>query len=59
MLKNTGALLRLARLHFLIPGFMFFLIGYLLAINGGADFRLEIFVFGYIIFGTAQLSLLQ
>jgi 1,4-dihydroxy-2-naphthoate octaprenyltransferase len=56
MLKNAGALFRLARLHFLIPGFMLYLMGYLLALNGGADFRLETFVFGYFVFGTAQLS---
>lgn len=30
--------------------------GYILAINGGADFGLEKFVFGYFILGTAQLS---
>jgi 1,4-dihydroxy-2-naphthoate octaprenyltransferase len=56
MLKNAGALLRLARLHFLIPGFMLYLMGYLLALNRGAGFRLETFVFGYFVFGTAQLS---
>lgn len=30
--------------------------GYLLAINGGADFEVDKFVFGYLILGTAQLS---
>lgn len=30
--------------------------GYLLALNGGADFGLEKFVFGYSILGSAQLS---
>ncbi len=54
--KKLKLLFRLARPHFLIPGFMLYLMGYLLAINGGADFRLEKFVFGYFIFGTAQLS---
>jgi len=46
----------LARLHFLIPGFMLYLMGYLLAILGGADYDFTKFVFGYFIFGTAHLS---
>jgi 1,4-dihydroxy-2-naphthoate octaprenyltransferase len=35
---------------------MLYLMGYLLAINGGADFEVDEFVFGYLILGTAQLS---
>lgn len=49
-------LFRLARPYFLIPGFMLYLMGYLLAANGGASFGMEKFVFGYFILGTAQLS---
>jgi 1,4-dihydroxy-2-naphthoate octaprenyltransferase len=35
---------------------MLYLMGYLVAVNGGADLGLEEFVFGYFILGTAQLS---
>jgi 1,4-dihydroxy-2-naphthoate octaprenyltransferase len=35
---------------------MLYLMGYLLALNGGAAFGLDKFVFGYLILGTAQLS---
>jgi 1,4-dihydroxy-2-naphthoate octaprenyltransferase len=35
---------------------MLYLMGYLLALNGGAAFGLEEFVFGYLILGSAQLS---
>jgi len=46
----------LARLHFMIPGFMLYLMGYMLAILWGADYDFTKFVFGYFIFGTAHLS---
>lgn len=55
-LKQLKPVLRLARLHFLIPGFMLFLLGYLLALLGGVEYDLFKFVFGYLIFGTAHLS---
>jgi 1,4-dihydroxy-2-naphthoate octaprenyltransferase len=35
---------------------MLYLMGTLLSIHGGADFRLAEFIFGYFILGTAQLS---
>ena len=49
-------LLRLARLHFLFFGFMIYLMGYLLALANGASPNTSQFVFGYVIFGCAQLS---
>jgi 1,4-dihydroxy-2-naphthoate octaprenyltransferase len=54
--EKLHLLLQLARPHFLLPGFMLYLMGYLLAISGGDDFGLEKFVFGYLIVATAQLS---
>lgn len=48
--------LRLARFHFLIPGFMLYLMGYLLALLGGVEYDSAKFVLGYLIFGTAHLS---
>ena len=55
-LKKLRLILRLARLHFLIPGFMLYLLGYLLALLNGSFFDFGKFVFGYLIFGTAHLS---
>ncbi len=55
-MKQIKTVLRLARLHFLIPGFMLFLLGYLLALLGGIEYDLVKFVFGYLVFGTAHLS---
>jgi 1,4-dihydroxy-2-naphthoate octaprenyltransferase len=49
-------ILCLARLHFLAPGFMLYLMGYLLALLGGVKFDLAKFVFGYLVFGSAHLS---
>jgi 1,4-dihydroxy-2-naphthoate octaprenyltransferase len=48
--------LRLARFHFLIPGFMLYLMGYLLALLGGVEYNSAKFILGYLIFGTAHLS---
>jgi len=48
--------LRLARFHFLIPGFMLYLMGYLLALLGGVEYDSAKFILGYLIFGTAHLS---
>ena len=56
MLKKLKLLFRLARIHFLIPGFMLYLMGHLLALLGGVEYDLTKFVFGYLIFGTAHLS---
>jgi 1,4-dihydroxy-2-naphthoate octaprenyltransferase len=55
-LKKLKLILRLARLHFLIPGFMLYLLGYSLALLNGSIFDFGKFVFGYLIFGTAHLS---
>ena len=49
-------ILRLARLHFLFFGFMIYLMGYLLALSNGASPNISQFVFGYVVFGCAQLS---
>lgn len=49
-------MLRLARVHFLVLGFMLYLMGYLLAVLGGVGFDLEKFVSGYLILGLAHLS---
>ena len=48
--------LRLARFHFLIPGFMLYLMGYLLALLGGVEYDSVKFILGYLILGTAHLS---
>jgi len=48
--------LRLARLHFLVPGMMIYCFGYLLALLGGAENDLIRFLFGYLVFGSAHLS---
>jgi 1,4-dihydroxy-2-naphthoate octaprenyltransferase len=55
-LKKYRSVLRLARLHFLAPGIMQYFLGYFLALLGGVDYDLTKFVFGYLIFGTAHLS---
>ncbi len=55
-LKQLRFVLRLARFHFLIPGFMLYLTGYLLALLGGVEYDLTKLIFGYLIFGTAHLS---
>ena len=49
-------MLRLARLHFLIPGFMIYVMGYLLAILNGASWDITKFLFGYLILGCAHVS---
>ena len=49
-------MLRLARLHFLIPGFLLYAMGCLLAISNGASFDTIKFLFGYMIFGCAHVS---
>lgn len=48
---------RLARLHFLVLGFLLYLLGYVLALqeSGQHDGLLK-FLFGYFVFGTAHLS---
>ena len=55
-MERVKSIFRLARFHFLIPGFMLYVMGYLLALLGGVDWDFGKFVFGYLIFGTAHLS---
>jgi 1,4-dihydroxy-2-naphthoate octaprenyltransferase len=55
-LKRLKLIFRLARFHFLIPGFMLYVMGHLLALLGGVNWDFAKFVFGYLIFGTAHLS---
>jgi len=55
-MKQMRFVLRLARFHFLIPGFMLYLMGYLLALLGGVEYDSAKFILGYLIFGTAHLS---
>ena len=55
-MERVKSIFRLARLHFLIPGFMLYVMGYLLALLGGVDWDFAKFFFGYVIFGTAHLS---
>ena len=55
-MERVKSIFRLARFHFLIPGFMLYVMGYLLALLGGVDWDFAKFVFGYVIFGTAHLS---
>jgi 1,4-dihydroxy-2-naphthoate octaprenyltransferase len=55
-LKKIKLIFRLARLHFLVLGFLLYLLGYVLALLGGIDFDLTKFLFGYLVFGTGHLS---
>ena len=55
-LQKIRLLFRLARLHFLILGFLLYILGYLIAIQTGIQHNLTKFLFGYVVFGTAHLS---
>ncbi len=55
-METLRLMLRLARLHFLVFGFMIYLMGYLLALTNGASFDIIKFALGYVIFGCAHLS---
>jgi len=55
-LEKLKLLLRLARLHFLVFGFMIYSMGFLIGVSNGARFDVTKFVFGYVIFGCAHLS---
>jgi 1,4-dihydroxy-2-naphthoate polyprenyltransferase len=55
-LERLKLVIRLARLHFLIPGFMVYVMGYLLAISNGASWNITKFLFGYLILGCAHVS---
>lgn len=55
-MSKIRLILRLARLHFLVLGFLLYFLGYLIAIQAGTQHNLTKFLFGYIVFGTAHLS---
>lgn len=55
-MKKIKLIFRLARLHFLVLGLLLYLLGYLLALLDGVEFDLIKFLFGYLVFGTAHLS---
>ncbi|MFX0203614.1 MAG: prenyltransferase [Candidatus Hodarchaeota archaeon] len=55
-MKHLGLIFRLARFHFLVLGFMLYLMGYFLALLGGVECDFAKFFFGYLILGTAHLS---
>jgi 1,4-dihydroxy-2-naphthoate polyprenyltransferase len=55
-LEILKLVIRLARLHFLIPGFMIYILGYLLAISNGASGDITKFLFGYLILACAHVS---
>jgi 1,4-dihydroxy-2-naphthoate polyprenyltransferase len=48
--------LKLARLHFLVPGILLYTLGALMAFANGYELSWEMFLFGYLIFFLAHLS---
>lgn len=54
--EKAVAVVRLARLHFLIPGILLYILGVLLALSRGASFELIKIALGYCIFFFAHLS---
>jgi 1,4-dihydroxy-2-naphthoate octaprenyltransferase len=55
-MSSKELIFRLARLHFLILGFLLYLVGYLIASVYGAQPDVVRFLFGYLGFGLAHLS---
>jgi 1,4-dihydroxy-2-naphthoate octaprenyltransferase len=55
-MSKIKLILLLARLHFLVLGFLLYSLGYIIAIHVGTQHNLTKFLFGYIVFGTAHLS---
>jgi 1,4-dihydroxy-2-naphthoate octaprenyltransferase len=49
-------ILKLARLHFLVPGFLLYIFGFLFAVLRGGVSDIGVFLFGYSIFFAAHLS---
>jgi 1,4-dihydroxy-2-naphthoate octaprenyltransferase len=49
-------LLKAGRLHFLLAGFLLYLIGALFALRTGAPLSVSSFLFGYLVCGSAHLS---
>ena len=56
ILNKIYLVFKLSRFHFLFPGFLLFLMGYLASLFSGINFDLVKFLFGYLIFGLAHLS---
>lgn len=54
--SRAALVIRLARLHFLVPGLMLYIFGHALAFSRGTPFGLDKFLFGYLMFGLAHLS---
>jgi 1,4-dihydroxy-2-naphthoate polyprenyltransferase len=48
--------LKLARLHFLVPGILLYTLGALMAFANGFELSWDLFLFGYLIFFLAHLS---
>lgn len=55
-MNRIRLILRLARLHFLVLGFLLYLLGYLIASFYGARPDIVRFLFGYLVFSLAHLS---
>ena len=55
--KKIHLFFRLARFHFLFPGFLLFSLGYLITIHSGINCDFQKFFFGYLAFGLAHLSI--
>lgn len=55
-MNKSRLIIRLARFHFLVLGFLLYLMGYLLALVYGAQLDLTRFIFGYVAFASAHLS---
>jgi 1,4-dihydroxy-2-naphthoate polyprenyltransferase len=55
-MSTKSLIFRLARFHFLVLGFLLYLVGYLLALVYGAQPDFLRFLFGYLVFGLAHLS---
>jgi 1,4-dihydroxy-2-naphthoate octaprenyltransferase len=49
-------MLRLTRMHFLLPGFLLYILGFLLANLNGGEMALDRFLLGFAIFYPAQLA---
>ncbi|MFW3146952.1 MAG: prenyltransferase [Thermoplasmatota archaeon] len=56
MLEDAIDVLKLGRLHFLFGGFLIYSLGALLAVETGAEGDLMKFIFGYVVFFPAHLS---
>lgn len=55
-LQTLVLLIRAGRFHFLLSGFLLYLLGVLFALRTGSPFSLPVFLAGYAVCGTAHLS---